>query len=129
MTPRNDVVRLRLTTAERESWAKAAGGKGKLSEWIRATCNSAAHENSGDGEAEPAPSGVPALKARQSRPLRETLDAVGLLDQAKVSLPPRDERRDDEPTAKQGSKHDAIKCPRWMHHRKGVYCGSCKRVN
>lgn len=20
-------------------------------------------------------------------------------------------------------------CPRWMHHRSGVYCGTCKKVN
>jgi hypothetical protein len=22
-----------------------------------------------------------------------------------------------------------VKCPRWAHHRKGVYCGSCEQVN
>lgn len=21
------------------------------------------------------------------------------------------------------------KCPRWMHHRPGVYCGTCKKVS
>lgn len=23
----------------------------------------------------------------------------------------------------------AGQCPRWMHHRSGVYCGTCKKVN
>lgn len=99
-TPKNDIVRLRLTTMEREAWSRAAGGKGKLSDWIRATCNaSALTEGEPDGP----------------RPI-----VVEGTDSSAVSA--------ETPVDRAVARFVDYQCARWQHHRKGVYCGSCKRV-
>lgn len=122
MTPKNNVVRLRLTEAEREQWAHAAGGKGKLSEWIRAVCNVASapdlvvtavpREEPVDARPCARAEGAPKPKGRGG------VTTSGTGKQALPSALP----------VKQPVDAVASDCPRWMHHRPGIYCGTCKLV-
>lgn len=110
-TPKNNVVRLRLTELERESWGRAAGGKGKLSDWIRAQCNRAA---------------MPGMTDLMVSP--ETIDAF----LAENPPPPGggwvEDARAHEEMKSESLTSDSGECPRWMHHRPNTYCGACKTV-
>lgn len=177
-TPRNDVVRLRLTTLEKQDWSRAAGGTRKLSEWIRRICNEAAEQSRGGGgvgtpdaaQPEPAdpeaplplktlivPNAKPVIvgdaierqrthgthkaglaafietNVKESGALtRETVERFA--DQAHREprpLPATEPPGDDSSSGVRPvalSSGDGSGCPRWQHHRPGVYCGSCKRV-
>jgi hypothetical protein len=148
MTPKTNLVRLRLTELEREAWAKAAGGKGKLSEWIRAVCNQAALPGglSGPGGVLTVPREEPVVARPRARadeaPAAETKRALttsgteqqalpSVQNMALTSLPPGAvvPVQAGEDTERAAVKAAAKNCTRWMHHRKSVYCGTCKRVN
>lgn len=156
--PRNDNVRLRLTTLEKSDWTKAAGGSRKLSEWIRAQCNKACEEifkNAPQPEHEVEIKYVPNTKpvivgdaierevlstgGRRSGKLAELEALQEQAHRESRSLPdtgdPGDDSKGKARTASTGGAAAAAlsgpvipECPRWMHHREGVYCGSCKRV-
>lgn len=125
-TPRSNNVKLRLTDLEKADWTAAAGGTRKLSEWIRQVCNAEC-----DSTREPVPNSKPLIVA----------DAIerSVEDQAhreSRSLPATDAGGDDLSSGGRDGAGSAAKaagpaseqCARWMHHRPGVYCGSCKRV-
>lgn len=171
-TPRNDVVRLRLTTLEKQDWSRAAGGTRRLSEWIRQICNEAAEQPRGGGIAgtpdaaqlEPAgpeaPLPLKTVVVPNAKPVivgdaieRQVRDEAGSAltaatdaeevagprpavakDQAHReprSMPATEAPGDDSSSGVRPlalSSGDGSGCPRWQHHRPGVYCGSCKRV-
>lgn len=106
---RSQTVRLRVTEMEKEAWGAAAGGKGKVSDWLRALANREAH------------TGTTITVEGGSGGYRVT-DVV--IDEAtKISFPTAEQTVITKPFTKPED------CPRWMHHRKGVYCGTCKKVN
>lgn len=108
-------INLRLTDFEKQEWAKAAGGTRKLSEWIRATCNAAAVSGALASNDVDAVEELVALGAEQKRQAAKvSIGGNGVL------IPPTS----TQVTPSAGTEE----CPRWMHHRKGRYCGACKKV-
>lgn len=73
---------------EREAWGEAAGGKGKLSEWIRATCNNMVFNVTRTGE--PTPEILAALRADKS-------EAGGLPGTSDAEHPEPTEPQDSKP--------------------------------
>ena len=164
--PRNDTVRLRLTTLEKSDWTRAAGGARRLSEWIRATCNArvaeladaaasstAAERREGSTTSPSIPNAKPVIvgdaierevkigQVDKGRGGHSTLVTGGQRpDERPKALAPEDQaHRESRSLSATGEPGDDSKgearnggggesCPRWMHHRPGVYCGSCKRV-
>lgn len=80
----------------------------------------------------------PSAGYRERRPRAQGSEgdftAPGLQDQAhreSRSLPVTQEPGDDSKGTLRTSvlaSDDGSGCPRWQHHRPGVYCGACKRV-
>lgn len=141
-TPRSNFVKLRLTDLEKKDWIRAAGGSRKLSEWIRFVCNTAALSG---GEELGSETGARALAVQVSPPPESAVPnekplIVSAAIQESVqgeqahresrSLPATQALGDDSSSGKRKSAPggDVETCPRWMHHRPGVYCGSCKKV-
>ena len=124
MTQRSNIVRLRLTDLEKQDWQRAAGGARKLSEWIRSVCNAevaatlegrSAESLSGNAETPPASSVVP-----NAKPV-----IVGEAIERSVQDETAQAMKPYKPVEQEAS---AGQCPRWMYHRPGVYCGTCKKV-
>lgn len=114
MTQRSNIVRLRLTDLEKADWQKAAGGERKLSEWIRGVCNAEC-----DATREPVPNQKPKIVQDAIR-----AEAEGRATPASAE---RGRGNTSEPSQRPPAP-STEQCPRWMHHKKGVYCGACKRV-
>lgn len=117
-TPRSNIVKLRLTDLEKRDWQEAAGGARQLSAWVRSICN-AACENLRMDSANLTHSAIAALS--------EELDpgTVVAVDNLKPQV------IEDAITREVQAQREArapAQCDRWMHHRPGVYCGSCKQV-
>ena len=151
--PRNNRVELRLTELEKKDWSEAAGGVRRLSEWIRAVCNARVAEladaaaSSTAAERREGSTPSPSIKSvttqimSQGEPIIVAKpviveDAIrrSIGDQAhreSRSLPVTQEPGDDSKGTLRTSvlaSDDGSGCPRWQHHRPGVYCGACKRV-
>ena len=154
-TPRSNIVRLRLTDLEKADWQKAAGGSRKLSEWIRLVCNAAAEANRVTKAGldpdpifrEPVPNAKPLIVAaaiQDSVQGEKTAQAGGDHrvapgpttrgeDQAHRESRPLPDTQAPGGDSSSGARTSASgsggeTCPRWMHHRPGVYCGACKKV-
>lgn len=117
-------VELRVTDAEKAAWAEAAGGSRRVSDWLRSLAN---REAFADKRAA-LPEGVDPPYEQHARSLEIPVAIhAGPLDEVKIDLtaPP------DAPTTSAAVrvKPTAEQCKRWPHHRKGVYCGSCKKIN
>lgn len=102
MPLKTDSMRLRVSPAEKQAWGQAAGGSGKISEWLRALANEAAHDN-----ASPLRGADRAPAAEQDASLVAGEGSKGIPDIRRVA---------------------SKQCPRWMHHRAGTYCSSCGTV-
>ena len=105
-------VEIRVTPAETAAWAEAAGGSRKVSAWLRALANQAAFAK----KREALPEGIDPPYEAHARALDiPVLDAVSPGEVGKVSI---------------GKTNGVtLKCPRAHHHRPGVYCGTCKKIN
>lgn len=101
MTQRSNIVKLRLTDLEKQDWQTAAGGARRLSEWVRSVCNAAC------------------VVPHEAASMLDSAAAETVLPNAKPKLVADAIERGAQPKAQ---------CDRWMHHRPGVYCGSCKKV-
>lgn len=148
-TPRNNIVRLRLTELERQDWALVAGGKGKLSEWIRATCNAAAEKARIETQGPPQPetedlalSDARAVKRAEAKQLVATLGpdaSVGAYERHKAAVENLGSSAGEETRLSERLKEEqdatlgrtakvSLSCSRERHHRSGTYCGACKKV-
>lgn len=129
MSAKTERVEVRVDAATKARWQEAAGGPRKVSAWITELANGASRPalplvtaiipsapilNVGTpSDAASADQSEPGAVISGSRP-----DSEGA--PAKVEAP--------SPSIIE-QESSAGQCPRWMHHRKGVYCGTCKRVN
>lgn len=142
--PRNNRVELRLTELEKKDWSEAAGGTRKLSDWIRAQCNSAARlarDENGAVVAKPV-----IVEDAIRRSIGEDA-SVGAYERHKAALeredqahresrplPATETRGADSSSGDRKSVGAGVKasapsaCPRAWAHRPGTYCGACKRV-
>lgn len=150
MSAKTERVEVRVDAATKARWQEAAGGPRKVSAWITELANSKVNEALLSTE-------LPSIESDAPLPL--VIPVIPSLDLTKVERHPLNVGTpSDAATADQsepgavisGSRPDsegapakveapspsiieqessAGQCPRWMHHRKGVYCGTCKRVN
>lgn len=143
-TPRSNIVRLRLTDLEKKDWQGAAGGARKLSEWIRSVCNEACAERAEQEAANSAAEKLHAARVPLTTPVMPRVVAdenapPGVAKPVIVKDAIEREVRDEAGSALTAAT-DAVEvagprpavskeqCPRWMYHRPGVYCGTCKKV-
>lgn len=95
---RTQKIEIRVSPSEKAKLVTAAGGARKTGGWMRDL----------------------ALAAADSSGPYASVPEAGLSDTSVVAsvseapAPPRAVAGED--------------CPRWMHHRTGVYCGTCKKV-
>jgi hypothetical protein len=126
-TPRSNFVKLRLTDLEKQDWTQAAGGARKLSAWIRQVCNEACAERAEQEAADLAAEKLHAARVPLSTPVKPVIvsDAIerSVQDETAQAIQPY---KAQTPPAEQEASSG--QCPRWMHHRPGVYCGTCKKV-
>ena len=152
-TPRNDVVRLRLTTLEKADWEKAAGGTRLLSQWVRKVCNEAAEGKRTSEKVVATPSAaIPDTLAGSKRDgVLGTQEAhilpLGGFDShsrhsrsvtPRVAVTVGQPERGGDSSAQTASREvpgrsspspaRSESCARWRHHRPGTYCGACKQV-
>jgi len=95
-------IEFRATPSAKARWQEAAGGPRKLSAWLTDLADRAAAPGMTDLMISP-------------EAIDEALVKHGLQDSGLAVVV------EQEASAGQ--------CPRWMHHRSGVYCGTCKKVN
>jgi len=81
-------IEIRVSESEKASWAKAAGGQRRVSEWLRSLAAAAV-------------STEPLIKEPKIQAEKTPVSTKGLV----------------------------TGCARAHHHRPGVYCASCGRVN
>lgn len=108
------MVRVRVTAGQRELWLQAAGGKRRLSEWIRERCDAALTERDGTG------SSVERVSA-EGRDADDVREAAG-------SIPaPLEPSRSVSAVsfARPGAK---VKCEDPEHGRKGWKCRTCREM-
>lgn len=105
---------IRTTPEQKARWTAAAGGPRKLSAWLTELADNASR-----------------VKIEVIVPER-VLDSGSPEPQTRTSgagdaVAPQVAARSETTIVEQESS--AGQCPRWMHHRSGVYCGTCKKVN
>lgn len=100
---RSQQMNLRRTELEVSDWAWAAGGKGKVSDWLRSLANAEVHRM----RTTPQGASVPTANATD-----EELRIASSPE--KIVVP---------------ESVGSAACPRERHHRKNTYCGSCGKVN
>lgn len=116
---KSDRINLRCSPFEKLEWGKAAGGSGKISEWLRSLANQESARvnalpgsgSSGNGYIEEnLGSGTPsdAASAGESK-------ARGVISGQRAA-------------SGGGAKAPSSECLRWFHHRSGTYCSHCERV-
>lgn len=98
-------VEIRCEFDEKASWVEAAGGSRKLSAWAREVLNRAASN-----------------VEQASVPLPAQVDA-GSTNGRSAGPDPASGGSTPSPAA-----IPAGQCPRWFHHKPGVYCGTCKKI-
>jgi hypothetical protein len=118
-------VEIRVTDAEKAAWAEAAGGSRRVSEWLRRLANERAF--GGVAELADAPASSTGDLGREGSipsPATEPLLDDPVVEATKIALL-------DEGTHPREQKSGKLtgQCPRWPHHRKGTYCGTCKKIN
>lgn len=140
MQAKDTKVEIRLSFEEKQNWVRAAGGPRKVSAWARAALNLAA----GNGEEaleKLVQAGAEKVLEKSKTPL-STSDMIGpisALDAAGLELPAKkipagsskgrtvaSDAADGGSTPPPAAR--SKQCPRWMHHRSGVYCGTCQKV-
>lgn len=107
MAQKSNKVEIRVTDLEKKDWQEAAGGARLVSSWLRGLANA---------ECE---------RRRRGEDAVEDLVAAGAqkkIEAQKTSLSTAHAIIPEKPVVPSGQ------CPRWMHHRSGTYCGSCKKV-
>lgn len=134
---------MRLTELEGSDWGWAAGGKGKVSEWLRALANAEVRrlreEAAGAGPITDSRGSVLPTAYATDEELRIASSPEKILVLPDAFVPA------DSPVAPDGAikvdmhagagtkgipqtKVTKVACSREHHHRKGVYCGACKKV-
>ena len=143
MSAKDTTVNIRVDAATKARWQEAAGGPRKLSAWLSELANAASSPDA----AEALVAIGAQIKIAQAAVPMAGVQVIGASDRAhRYSRPlpatqgPGDEsssaKRDGAGAAKAAPLPTIVEqeassgqCPRWMHHRKGVYCGTCKKVN
>lgn len=129
MSAKDTTVNIRVSAETKARWQEAAGGPRKLSKWLTRLAD-AAYENSKIDGTSLIGNAIATLRDedqahRESRPLPgASAEGDGSSSEARTAEgvgQPAPSVIEQEASAGQ--------CPRWMYHRKGVYCGTCKRVN
>lgn len=138
MTQRSNIVRLRLTDLEKQDWQRAAGGARKLSEWIRSVCNTEVAATLEEGVADAKSSTSGGMPAQVGTPASSVVPKPKVVEDAiERSLEGRGGELKDggssghtsgDETPAAAPRASSDQCPRWMYHRPGVYCGTCKKV-
>lgn len=95
---KNARVEIRASETEKAAWADAAGGARRVSEWLRALANT------------------------HALPENDLTGPVEALDAAGLELGAKRER------VSIGKNGPQPRCLRFMHHRPGTYCASCKKI-
>lgn len=111
---KSDRINLRCSPFEKEEWGNAAGGAGKISDWLRNLANQEAARlaalpgsgRSGNGYIE---EHVAQHEAGNKRIERDAAIVDGF-------------------PARKPDPKEPDKCPRWFHHRSGTYCSHCQTV-
>lgn len=134
-TPRSNIVKLRLTDLEKADWQKAAGGSRLLSDFIRRVVNAECERLRGEDPVEELVAlGVEKKLEQQKVSIGKdngvTIPPPTALPPAPASSSAVRVRNDGKDAVRSDDygKEKTPQCPRWMHHRPGVYCGSCKKV-
>lgn len=127
-------IEFRATPSAKARWQEAAGGPRKLSAWLTQLADARVAEL-----ADAAASSTAAERREGSTP-SPSIESGTPSDAASVGKgEPRavmsGESSNEGAPAQAGApllveqESSAGQCPRWMHHRSGVYCGTCKKVN
>jgi hypothetical protein len=145
MSAKDTTVNIRVSGETKARWQKAAGGPRQVSAWLTKLANDASSPEPlplvlGHGsvppnigtpsDAVPADQGSPGAVVSGTSP-----DDEGEAPQGATPLSPLQAELHERGLEKSGlaavveQESSAGQCPRWMHHRSGVYCGTCKRVN
>jgi hypothetical protein len=145
VSAKDTTVNIRVDSATKARWVEAAGGPRRLSPWLTELANAAS-----------SPDAAEALIALGAQ-AKLVKAALPLVTPVIPTLPPdlNVGTPSDAAPADQGSPGAVVsgtgpdtdggvtapspgvveqessggQCPRWMHHRKGVYCGTCRKVN
>lgn len=121
-------IEIRVTESEKTWWAEAAGGKSRVSEWLRSLANRECQQR----KADQAPAGMDPPYEEHVRslgvpvaPLAQGLDAPAFEAHHPEANPSPQAPAKEKLPLKNGS---TARCPREHFHRPGVYCGSCRKI-
>lgn len=104
---KSDRINLRCSPFEKEEWGRAAGGSGKISDWLRNLANAESARVAA----------LPGAGRSGNGYVEEKLATADGAAAVVEGFPAR------KPDVK-----DPNQCPRWFHHRSGRYCGACGKV-
>lgn len=120
MATKTELIRVRVSATQKLDFARVAGGSGRVSEWLRSLGDAAVAVSTGAGE--------PIAMASESSVTMVVDHTAG---SGSKGVPPGY----SEPELMAPAQQKKIRtspaqrtCARERHHRKGVYCASCGKV-